>query len=125
MIFSLKVPWNQKYLEDLSFENNNNNNNFNNNKNSSISLNEKNHNLNTYENNNNNNSQEKEIIELCKALKNMSNQIDIFFEENKLHKLYLEESTFYDLGVDNDRFCKFCLIRKVLILIFIFIYLLY
>lgn len=91
------MPWNQKYLEELSNDKDNN---------SSIYGNEK-------------NSQEKEIIELCKALKNLAEEIDLFFEENKLHKLYCENSTFFDIAVDNDRFCKFCLFRKVIKFIYI------
>ena len=85
------MPWNQKYLEELSNEKENN---------SSIYMNDK-------------NSQEMDIIELCKALKCLSEEIEVFFEDNKLHKLYCENSTFYDIAIDNDRFCKFCLFRKV------------
>ena len=92
----MKVPWNQKYLEELSLEN----------ENSSSMYSKK------------VNSQEKDIIELCKGLKNLGTQVDSFLEENTMHKLYCDNTTFYDIAIDNDRFCKFCLFKKVNLLIY-------
>lgn len=59
------------------------------------------------------NPEEKDILKICNALKNMRNQIEKFFEENKLHKLYYDNTSFHDISKDNDRLCKFCLIKKV------------
>jgi hypothetical protein len=58
-------------------------------------------------------SYEKEIFILCNALILMGQKIENFFEENKLYDTYLENTSFFDISNDNDRFCKFCLIKKV------------
>jgi len=44
-------------------------------------------------------------------------QIDNFFENNKEHKLLFQETTFYEREAFNRRFCGFCLLLKVILII--------
>ena len=36
-----------------------------------------------------------------------------FFEKNENHKIFLEKTTLNDITEENDRLCKFCLLKKV------------
>jgi len=59
------------------------------------------------------NSAEKELLELSNAIKELNDKVIDFFGKNENHKIYLESTTFYETTEDNDRFCRFCLIKKV------------
>lgn len=90
----MKIPWNFKYLEDgYASENTENN----------ISIYSK-----------RKNSGEKELIDLSKALKELNNKILEFFGRSEKHKAFLEKTTFNDITEENDRFCRFCLLKKVI-----------
>lgn len=58
------------------------------------------------------NSSEKDILEICQALKIMGLKLDEFFDQNLTHKSLCENTSFYDLSKCNDRICKFCLVKK-------------
>lgn len=51
--------------------------------------------------------------EILKSINNLSKQIENFYNKNPNHLKYLENATFNDLDKTNDRFCRFCLLRKV------------
>lgn len=59
-------------------------------------------------------SHEKELFTLCNSLILMGQKIEKFFAENKVYNKYLEITSFNDISNDNDRFCKFCLLKKVI-----------
>lgn len=93
----MKIPWNYKFLEEVY--------------NSEV---EQADNSSIYSKSKN--CSEKEITHLSRAIRDISDQIDLFFENNHIHKFYLEKTTFYDVTKDNDRFCRFCYLKKVLFL---------
>lgn len=89
----MKIPWNLKYLED-------------------------DYNSETTENNvsiysKRKNSGERELIELSKALKELEAKVMDFLEKNETHKIFLEKTTLNEITEENNRFCKFCLLKKV------------
>jgi len=54
--------------------------------------------------------------EIINAIDNLEKQIIHFFEKNPNHLKFLRNTSFHDLNNINDRFCRFCLHTKVLIL---------
>jgi len=89
----LKIPWNLKYLEEGYISETSENN---------VSIYSK-----------RKNSSEKELIDLSKALKELNIKVMDFFEKNENHKIFLEKTTLNDITEENDRLCKFCLLKKV------------
>ncbi len=92
----MKIPWNLKFIEES-------------------------YNSETSENNvsiysKRKNSGERELIELSKALNELNTNMNDFFFQNGAHKIFLEKTTFNNITEENDRFCKFCLLKKVKII---------
>lgn len=52
-------------------------------------------------------------LEQINAVKYLSTALDNFFANNPNHLYFLEETGFFDMNESNDRFCRFCFIRKV------------
>lgn len=89
----MKNPWNLKYIEDGDNSETTENN---------VSIYSK-----------RKNSGEKELFELSKALKELNSKVIDFFEQNETYEMFLENVTFHDITEENNRFCKFCLLKKV------------
>lgn len=92
----MKIPWNLKFIEEGDNSETTENN---------VSIYSKRR-----------NSGEKELIELSKALKDLDKKVADFFELNEIHNIFLEKTTFHDITEENNRFCKFCLLKKVKII---------
>lgn len=98
---------------DLQNQNNNNNNNYfqsnNNNKNddedSFLNM-QSNYVSNQFTN-------YRQFINTSNALKELSYKIQIFFNKNPTHSFYLNKSSFQECDSSNNRFCRFCLLKKV------------
>jgi hypothetical protein len=56
----------------------------------------------------------RQFINLSNAIGELSEKIKYFFENNKLHFHFLSETSFTESSSRNNRFCKFCFLKKVL-----------
>ena len=55
----------------------------------------------------------RQVINITNALEELKNKIEFFFMNNKIHQKYLTEASFGECSNINNRFCKFCFLKKV------------
>lgn len=58
----------------------------------------------------------RQFINTSNALKELSYKVQMFFSKHEMHNNYLNKTSFQECDLSNNRFCGFCLLKKVKII---------
>jgi len=54
-----------------------------------------------------------QFINISNAIRELNYRVQIFFNKNPKHDYFLQKTSFQESNCNNNRFCRFCLLKKV------------